>query len=67
MKVTRTSAFTGVTRTLDLNISEQKLQDWEEGELLAQDAFPNLDDEEREFIMTGITPEEWNAAFGEEE
>ena len=67
MKVTRTSAFTGVTRTLDLNISEQKLQDWEEGELLAQDAFPNLDDDEREFIMTGITPEEWNAAFGEEE
>jgi hypothetical protein len=67
MKVTRTSAFTGVTRTLDLNISEQKLQDWEEGELLAQDAFPNLDDEEREFIMTGITSEEWDAAFGEEE
>ena len=67
MKVTRTSAFTGVTRTLDLNISEQKLQDWEEGELLAQDAFPNLDDDEREFIMTGITPEEWKAAFGEEE
>ena len=67
MKVTRTSAFTGVTRTLDLDISEQNLQDWEEGLLLIQDACPNLTSEEREFIMTGITPEEWAAEFGEEE
>jgi len=67
MKVTRTSAFTGVTRTLDLDISEQNLQDWEEGLLLIQDACPNLTSEEREFIMTGITPEEWTAEFGEEE
>jgi hypothetical protein len=67
MKVTRTSAFTGVTRTLDLNISETKLGDWEEGLILIQDAFPTLTDEEREFIMTGITPEEWAAEFGEEE
>ena len=67
MKVTRTSAFTGVTRTLDLDISEQNLQDWEEGLLLIQDASPNLTSEEREFIMTGITPEEWAAEFGEEE
>jgi len=67
MKVTRTSAFTGVTRTLDLDISEQNLQDWEEGLLLIQDACPNLTSEEREFIMTGITPEEWIAEFGEEE
>ena len=67
MKVTRTSAFMGVTRTLDLDISEQNLQDWEEGLLLIQDACPNLTSEEREFIMTGITPEEWAAEFGEEE
>jgi hypothetical protein len=67
MKVTRTSMFTGVTRTLDLDISETKLGDWEEGLLLIQDAFPTLTAEEREFIMTGITPEEWAAEFGEEE
>ena len=62
MKVTRTSLFTGITRTLDLNISETKLGDWEEGLILIQDAFPTLTADEREFIMTGITAEEWAEA-----
>ena len=66
MKVTRTSAFTGVTRTLDLPITEQELRAWNNG-MLIQDACPDLTDEEREFIMTGVSPEEWKAAFGEEE
>ena len=66
MKVTRTSAFTGVTRTLDLPITEQDLRAWNNG-MLIQDACPDLTDEEREFIMTGVSPEEWKAAFGEEE
>ena len=66
MKVTRTSAFTGVTRTLDLPISEADLRAWNGG-MLIQDACPDLTEDQREFIMTGITSEEWDAAFGEEE
>jgi hypothetical protein len=27
---------------------------------MVQDAFPNLSDSEREFLMTGITAREWN-------
>jgi hypothetical protein len=38
---------------------------WQTG-MLIQDAFPMLDAGQREFIKTGITPEEWDAAFGEE-
>lgn len=34
---------------------------------LVQDAFPLLSAEEREFIKTGITPEEWNKTFPPEE
>jgi len=30
---------------------------------LIQDIVPNLSKEEREFLMTGITPEEWNKMF----
>ena len=30
---------------------------------LAQDEFPEMSDENREFIMTGITPAEWNDTF----
>jgi hypothetical protein len=36
---------------------------WEAGALI-QNAFPMLNAEQREFIMTGITPEEWEATFG---
>ncbi|WP_396189902.1 hypothetical protein [Flavobacterium sp.] len=28
-----------------------------------QDAFPHLSADDREFIMTGITAEEWNELF----
>lgn len=32
-----------------------------------QDAFPYLNADEREFLMTGITPDEWKKIFGESE
>jgi len=32
-----------------------------------QYAFPNLTTAEREFFMTGITEEEWNAMFPDDE
>ena len=31
---------------------------------LAQDAFPFLAHEQREFLISGITPVEWNEMFG---
>ena len=54
--------FTGVTRTIDLPITEQDLQAWQQG-MLIQDACPDLSADEREFIMTGVTAEEWDAEF----
>ena len=33
---------------------------------LAQDEFPDMSAEDREFLMTGITPAEWNKAFPKE-
>ena len=62
MKITRKSMFTGVTRTIDLPITEEQLTFWEEG-MLIQKAMPNLSPDQREFIMTGVTSEEWNEAF----
>jgi len=32
---------------------------------LVQDAFPKMSKEDREFILTGITPTKWNEIFGE--
>jgi hypothetical protein len=66
MNITRTSLATGTTRTLDLNVTLEQLNNYAQGALL-QDAFPHLSADDREFIKTGITPEEWDALFGSEE
>lgn len=66
MNVTRTSMATGITRTLDLPVTEEQLRRWEEGEL-AQRVFPHLSEDAREFIMTGITKEEWDEFMPTEE
>jgi len=66
MQVTRTSPFTGITRTLDLNITAAQVARYNNGWLL-QDAFPNLSAGEREFFKTGITDEEWNKYIGGDE
>ena len=62
MEVTRTSALTGNTRTLDLNVTMEQMFAFVNGALL-QEAFPQLTADEREFIKTGITAEEWDAVF----
>lgn len=36
---------------------------WQCGKMI-QDAFPMLSAEQREFIMTGISPQKWNEMFG---
>lgn len=66
ISVTRKSLASGVVRTLELDISAEDLAKWEKGEGLIQNLFPNLTPDEREFIMTGVTKEEWDDAFKEE-
>lgn len=66
MNITRTSLATGTTRTLDINVTLEQLNNYAQGALL-QDAFPHLSADDREFIKTGITPEEWDSLFGGEE
>jgi exopolysaccharide biosynthesis predicted pyruvyltransferase EpsI len=34
---------------------------------MMQDAFSFLDDDAREFLISGIFPDEWKATFGKEE
>jgi hypothetical protein len=45
-----------------LDITKEQLFSWVDGELI-QDAMPQLSAEEREFLMTGITPAEWDSVF----
>ena len=66
MLITRTSAISGITRSQEINVLPDQLARWKEGTPI-QFAMPNLTADEREFIMTGITAEEWDDAFGEPE
>ena len=66
MKITRTSMFTGVIHTLEINVTPEQIARWQGGELI-QNAMPNLTPDEREFIKTGVTAEEWEALFDGQE
>lgn len=66
MKITRTSLLSGITRTRDLDITEEQYQRFVQGELV-QKAFPHLSPDEREFIVTGITPHEWDHYMRDDE
>ena len=64
MKITRTNPMTGNTVAMDIDVTPAQIAAWEGGEL-AQNAFPNIDAGQREFIMTGMTPMGWKFLFGE--
>lgn len=59
MLITRTSQASGVTRIKDLPVTQEQISKYNNGALI-QNAFPNLSKSDREFIMTGITDDEWN-------
>lgn len=65
MLITRKSLISGNTNTMSLPITEEQYTAWEQGTLV-QDAMPHLTPDEREFVMSGITPTEWAETFGEE-
>jgi hypothetical protein len=68
MIVERKSIVTGKVYEMEINITVQQLFDFMNGRSgLAQEAFPDLTADEREFIISGIHPIEWNELFGNEE
>lgn len=66
MLIKRKSAITGIERTRDIPVNPDDLIAWEQGIGNIQDAMPYLNDNDREFILSGITPEEWDRAFSEQ-
>ncbi len=63
MKVIRTSPFSGKTNVMEIDVTQEQLRSWQVDGVLIQNAMPHLTPDEREFIKTGITPEEWDSAF----
>lgn len=63
MLVTKTSMITGIQHTFDLNITEEQLKRFNSGQGYVQDIFPHLTADEREFLLTGVTQEEFDSVF----
>jgi len=66
MQIRRTSIISGIERVRDIPVdpNDMMLYQLEMGSI--QELMSYLTDDDREFIMTGITPEEWQQAFSEE-
>jgi len=67
MKITKRSPRTGEDNTMDLPVTPQELAAWQKGPGLIQNMLPQLTSEQREFLLTGYTPEDWNILFPPEE
>lgn len=65
MLITRTSQATGVIRTMELPVTEEQLITLATTNSLIQDVCPELTDSQREFLLTGITDDEWDEIFDE--
>lgn len=62
MLITRKSIISGIEHTKNIPCTADQYNRYLKGWLI-QDAMPNVSPSDREFIMTGITEEEWVSYF----
>ena len=67
VEVTAISSFTGKERSRVMEMTAADWRAWSKECVLIQQAFPYLSADDREFLMTGCTPEEWEELFGKED
>ena len=66
MHFTRRSPLSGKEHTKDIPVTPERWADYKARRSgMIQDAFPDLTPGEREFLMTGITEDEWDLLFRE--
>ncbi len=65
MKITRRNPLTGLILTKNISVTESQIRAWEQGGLI-QDVMPELSADDREFIISGCTPEEFDKLFPEQ-
>ena len=66
MLITRTSLLSGREYTMDLDVTEDELERVRGGELI-QNVLWRLSADEREFLLTGAGPGEWDEFMSDDE
>ena len=67
MWVQRESIITHCLNSMDLPVTDEQLNRYNHSpdRPLVQNVFPDLTTEQREFLINGITPEEWTKHIGD--
>ena len=64
MYIKRKSVISGIERTRNIPVNPDDYIAWKAGFGNLQELMPYLSDNDREFILSGITSEEWDEVFG---
>lgn len=67
MQLTKISITTGKSNTMEIPISEKQYDAWLNSDRLVQEAFPFLTIDQLEFLISGMTPSEWDDLFADED
>ena len=65
MLISKFSPISMKDHTRDIPVTQEQLNARKSG-VLIQNAMPNISADDREFLMTGITPEEWDCHFSDD-
>jgi hypothetical protein len=65
MYIKRKSVISGIERTRSIPVNPDEYAAWQAGLGNIQDLMPYLNDNDCEFILSGITEEEWDDAFSD--
>jgi len=66
MIIKRKSVYSGVVRSRNIEVNPRDYEMWEKGYMSLSDAMGYLDQDDRDFILSGITNEEWKTMWREE-
>lgn len=59
MIVSVRNVMSGMVNRMNLDVTVDQIEQWKGGDLI-QDVMPHLSRDEREFLITGMTPDEWD-------
>jgi hypothetical protein len=63
MWIKRKSVLSGIERQRNIPVNPDDLVAWQAGLGSIDDLMPYLNDDDRQFILSGITDKEWKEAF----
>ena len=66
MIITKFDPFTGKENSVDLPIDELQLHEWQSGTLIHK-AMPQLNADQREFMISGMKPGTWEEHIHEDD